>query len=266
MQTNTIELNGKRLFYRTWGDGPCVVLLHGFGEDGEIWHHQWHRLAGCRLLIPDLPGSGHSEMMADMSMEGLASAVYHLLQKEGISRCILIGHSMGGYIALAFLEQYPEMVAGLGLFHSSAFADSEAKKETREKGIAFMEKQGAALFLETTTPNLYAPQSREQRKELVQTHIDRMKNASAAALIAYYRSMMQRPDRTVLLQHNKIPFLFVLGKYDAAVPLSDGLQQAHLPAVAHVHLLQASGHMGMVEEPEQSCILLQQFIAAVPFT
>lgn len=264
MHTGTIELDGAPLFYRSCGKGHCVLLVHGFGENGAIWHQQWSALAGYRLLIPDLPGSGLSAPVADMSMEGLATALYRLLQKEGFARCTIIGHSMGGYIALAFLEQYPEMVTALGLFHSSAFADSDEKKEVRKKGIAFIEKQGAAVFLQTTIPNLYAPQTRENKKEVVQRHIDAVQNASGAALGLYYRSMMERPDRTVLLQQNKIPYLFVLGKYDTAIPFSDGLKQAHLPNMAQVHLLQESGHMGMVEEPEQSNKLLKAFLALSP--
>jgi pimeloyl-ACP methyl ester carboxylesterase len=264
MHTGTIELNGLSFFFRSMGEGPCVVLLHGFGEDGAIWRNQWHGLGNHRLLIPDLPGSGLSQMVPDMSMEGLAAVILSLLQKENVSSCTLIGHSMGGYIALAFLEKYPEKVAALGLFHSSALADSEAKKETREKGIRFIESQGAALFLQTTIPNLYAPQTVAEQKDLVQEHIDSMRNASGAALIAYYRSMMQRPDRTKLLQQNKIPFLFVLGKYDTAVPMADGLAQAHLPPVAQVGVLEQSGHMGMVEQPNQSTTLLQEFLALKP--
>lgn len=258
-----VTIEGNPLHYRTAGNGPCVVLLHGFGETGTIWDGQVPALQGYRLVVPDLPGSGRSPMIEDMSMEGLAAAIYQLLVHLEINRCVLIGHSMGGYIALAFWEQYPQMLKGIGLFHSTAFADSDEKKATREKGIRFIEKNGAAPFLETATPNLYSEESRQKAPGLIPAHIELVKDASAAALTAYYRSMMQRPDRTVLLQQNKIPVLFVLGKHDTAVPLEDGLKQAHLPALAHVHLLQHSGHMGMKEEPEQSNGLLQAFLNTI---
>lgn len=264
MHTETIEWNGHALFYRSTGAGPCVVLLHGFGEDGAIWHNQWNELHGFRLLIPDLPGSGLSGMVPDLTLEALADVIFNLLQHENIERCTFIGHSMGGYIALAFLEKYPQVVGGLGLFHSSAFADSDEKKEVRKKGIHFIEKQGAGIFLQTTIPNLYAPETKENKSDLVQTHINGVKGASGEALIAYYRAMMARPDRTMLLQQNKIPFLFVLGKHDTAVPLADGLAQAHLPQIAQVGLLEQSGHMGMVEQPDQSNELLQAFLALIP--
>ncbi len=263
MHEASIMIAGVPIGYRTTGEGPCVVLLHGFGETGSVWEGQAAALTGYRLIVPDLPGTGLSGMIEDMSMEGMATAIYQLLVQLHIDRCVLIGHSMGGYIALAFWEQYPEMLSGIGLFHSSAFADNEEKKATRQKGVQFIEKHGAAAFLETATPNLYSPPTRYQRPELVTNHIETVRNASAAALTAYYRSMMQRPDRTVLLQQNKLPVLYVLGKHDTAVPLEDGLKQAHLPALAHVHLLQHSGHMGMKEEPEESNRLLQDFLTTI---
>ncbi len=197
-------------------------------------------------------------------MEGVAATLHGLLQHEGIDRCIIIGHSMGGYIALAFLEAFPQAVAALGLFHSSTFADSEEKKATREKGIHFIETHGAAAFQETTAANLFAPQTKEQRPELLAQYIQAVKDTDSGTLIAYYQAMMRRPDRTHLLSSNTIPFLFVIGKYDNAVPPADSLRQAHLPAVSQVHLLEQSGHMGMMEEPEQSRNLLQTFIATVP--
>lgn len=260
MQTTFAEYESARIFYRTLGTGPCVILLHGFGEDGSIWQNQWEHLKGHRIIIPDLPGSGRSDAVPDMSLEGLARAINQVLEKESVDKCTLIGHSMGGYTGLAFLELFPDKLEALGLFHSSAFADSEEKKEVRKKGIAFIEEHGGGLFLQTTIPNLYAPETREKNPALIKAHIDTMQDANGAALCAYYRSMMERPDRTDLLQQNKIPFLFVLGKYDTAVPAADGLKQAHLPQLAQVSILQRSGHMGMVEEPEQSNKLLQEFL------
>ncbi|OLY93599.1 Pimeloyl-ACP methyl ester carboxylesterase [Cnuella takakiae] len=260
MHTKNIERNSASLYLRTIGEGPEVVLLHGFGETGDIWQNQWPALPGFRLLIPDLPGSGRSAATPDLSMDGMAATIWQMLAAEGVQRCTIIGHSMGGYIALAMLEQQPQNIAGLGLFHSSAFADTEAKKETRTKGIAFMQQHGAPLFLQTATPNLYAPASLETKKELITQHIDSVNAADTPAHVAYYRAMMDRPDRTHLLRQTDLPWLFVLGKYDQAVPLDDGLKQAHLPRQSFVHLLQNSGHMGMVEEREICNKLLLQYL------
>lgn len=253
MQEKELTVNGKTIFYRENGEGPIVVLLHGFGEDGGIWKNQFDALAGYRLAIPDLPGTGRSEMIDDMSMEGLASAVKDLAdQAFGEEKFVLIGHSMGGYITLAFAEKYPELLSGFGLFHSSAFADSEEKKETRRKGIEFIKQNGAFAFLKTATPNLYAPVTKEQRPELVEEHIQSTRQFSPEALTAYYEAMMQRPDRTHILRETPLPVLFILGRHDTAVPPEDGLKQCHLPHRSHVHLFESSGHMGMVEEAEKA--------------
>ncbi len=278
MQEKEISYNGKRLFYRLQGDGPLVVLLHGFGEDGNVWEAQFDIFPGNTLIIPDLPGSGRSEIIEDMSMEGLAEAVREIIKVEskanphernhsnnndaplqGLS-VVLIGHSMGGYITLAYADKYPDDLAGFGLFHSTAYADTEEKKETRRKGIAFTEKYGAFEFLKTAIPNMYSPATREADTQLVERHIQSLQQFSKAALIAYYESMIKRPDRTHVLKQNKIPVLFVLGKHDAAVPLQDGLQQAHLPGISYVHILEDSGHMGMCEEADKSNRLLQEFV------
>lgn len=266
MRTKNIDLNGTSIHLRTLGQGPAVLLLHGFGETGAIWQHQLPALTGFRLLVPDLPGSGLSAPTADLSIDGMATTLWQLLDAEGINHCTILGHSMGGYIALAMLEQHPQRLKGLGLVHSSAFADTEAKKETRRKGIAFMQQHGAPLFLQTATPNLYAPQSQEEQKSLIQRHIDSVATAHTEAHIAYYHAMMNRPDRASLLPQADFPMLFVLGKHDQAVPLADGLKQAHLPRQSVVHLLQNSGHMGMVEEPEICNKLLLQYLSQVAYT
>ena len=102
-----LNCNGSVLTYWCDGTGPAVVLLHGFGETGAIWEGQIEPLSHYRLIIPDLPGSGRSEMIADMSMEGLAETIRLLLQELQVEQCVLIGHSMGGYIALAFFGKIP---------------------------------------------------------------------------------------------------------------------------------------------------------------
>ena len=268
MQTKQFDYKGRKLNYRVKGQGPLVVLLHGFGEDGSVWKHQFNLFPYHQLLIPDLPGSGESGMIDDMSMEGLAEAVKALIDEFSASEAaskhvVLIGHSMGGYIALAFAEKYPEVLKAFGLFHSTAFADSEEKKEVRQKGIAFIEQHGSYEFLKTTTPNMFAPVTKAEKGHLIDQQIESVRNADGAALVNYYRSMMQRPDRTAVLQNSKVPVLFVLGRYDNAVPLEDGLKQCHLPQLSYIELLESSGHMGMMEEIDRSINILTEFVTTV---
>ena len=122
----TAVYKGKNISYRIAGNGPVVVLLHGFGEDGNVWENQITSLeTSFKIIIPHLPGSGTSQLIDDMSMEGMAECIHYILQEEGVQQCSMIGHSMGGYITLAFAEKYPALLESFGLFHSTAYADTE---------------------------------------------------------------------------------------------------------------------------------------------
>jgi pimeloyl-ACP methyl ester carboxylesterase len=202
--------------------------------------------------------------------------VEDLLQKENINtrksskvpssggfRGPLIGHSMGGYITLAFVEKYPEYLNAFGLFHSSAFADSDEKKSNRRKGIEFIEQHGAFEFLKTTMPNLFSPHSKTENPKLIEDFILGLSSFSPAALVSYYNAMMQRPDRTGVLKKARVPVLFIMGKYDNAVPLEDILQQCHLPEKSYIHILEKSGHMGMLEQPDKSNRVLEKFLLSI---
>src|SRR5258705_8719398 len=251
----------KKIFYRITGAGKPVVLIHGFGEDGNIWNNQLEYLKDrFKLIIPDLPGSGQSEMIDDMSMEGMTEMIHSIIHEENIDACPVIAHSMGGYILLALVEKYRNHVSALGLFHSTAYPDSEEKKAVRRKGIEFVKQHGAFEFLKTTTPNLFSQQTRDKRPELISELIASLDNFSPAALVSYYEAMMQRPDRTKMLQKATVPVLFIMGKYDNAVPFQDGLQQCHLPEKSYIYVLRNSGHMGMLEEKEKCNEILDKFL------
>lgn len=260
MEKKRLTYKNGTLSYRVGGEGNAIVLLHGFGEDGEVWKNQFDLFPNHRLIIPDLPGSGGSELMDNISMESLARSVVAVLDAEGIKQCVLIGHSMGGYIALAFADHHHERLNGFGLFHSTAFADSEEKKDTRRKGIQFIQRYGGAEFLKTTIPNLYGPVSKEKRKDLIEEHLLSTRNFLAEALVSYYEAMIARPDRTHLLSMTDLPVLFIAGRHDAAVPCEDALRQSHLPRLSYIHILEHSGHMGMLEEPEESNKALLSYI------
>jgi len=331
-----ISIDGHKIVYRVIGNGKTVVFIHGFGEDGRIWRsrapfltfpqmgegkantqsllEEDSLLTGkFKFIIPDLPGSGKSEMIEDMSIEGMAEVIKKILDEEGPSQTpvrtgtgglpegegfasaqsqlaedavtkenfinsdsskvpppaggvdlegagvILVGHSMGGYIALAFAEKYSEYLNGLGLFHSSTYADTEEKKATRRKGIEFINSHGGFEFLKTTVPNLFSPYSKDQMPELIDGFISSLSNFKGDPLVSYYEAMIQRPDRTAVLKKLKIPVLFVAGKYDNAVPLKDSLQQCHLPEISYFHVLENSGHMGMMEEAGKTNDILKKY-------
>jgi pimeloyl-ACP methyl ester carboxylesterase len=265
-----IKIDNKEVFYRLRGTGNPVLLVHGFGETGEVWNNQAAFLGQhYQLIIPDLPGSGQSGMINDMSVEGLAESLAQILGNEGLfpgpggKTTPVIGHSMGGYVTLAFAEKYGNLLPAFGLFHSTAYADSEEKKAVRRKGIEFIRGHGALAFLETTSPNLFSTLTREQSPGLVKQFIAGLSGFSPEALVAYYEAMIRRPDRSGLLKTFDKPILFVIGQQDNAIPFQDVIQQTHFPSIAFVHIMQQSGHMGMLEEPGKSNALLLEFLNAV---
>lgn len=259
-------ISGKKIFYRITGNGKTVLLVHGFGETSEVWNAQVEYLKNeFQLIVPDLPGSGRSEIIEDMSMEGMAEVMKVILNTESSQvspseGCSMIGHSMGGYITLAFAEKYPRMLNSFGLFHSTAYTDSEEKKAIRQKGIAFIREHGAFEFLKTTTPSLFSPVTKDEKPELIDEFIRGLNNFSPDSLVLYYQSMIKRPDRTAVLKESSVPVLFIMGESDNAVPLQDALKQCHLPERAHITILHRSGHMGMLEETEKSNRLLEEFL------
>lgn len=257
----SINYQGHKICYTIVGKGNPVLFIHGFGETGTVWKNQIDFFSNeLEMIIPDLPGSGDSEMIDDMSMEGMAEVMRAILQEEKKEALPVIGHSMGGYIVLAFAEKYPASLTGLGLFHSTAFADSEEKKDTRRKGIAFIEQHGAFEFLKTTSPNLFSPATKSENSGLIEEFISGLNNFSPLSLVSYYNAMMMRPDRTEVLRNAGYPVLFIMGKYDTAVPLADNLKLCSLPENSYIEILKNSGHMGMLEEPVLSNYALANFL------
>ena len=255
-----LEFQKRKIFYRIIGEGPAVMLLHGLPFDGNLWERQLDSLSGFKFIVPDLPGSGASAMVDDMSMEGMTEVIKTILDSEQIGVVTLIGHSMGGYISLAFAEKYPERLKGMGLFHSTAFPDNEERKANRKKGIEFIEKNGAHEFLKTIIPNLFSPRSRDNLANFIDELIGKTNNFSPQSLVSYYKAMMQRPDRTNVLKLLKVPMLFIAGKYDGAAPLNDLLRLCHLPEISYFHILAESGHLGMLEESEKSNSILNDYL------
>jgi pimeloyl-ACP methyl ester carboxylesterase len=270
MQEKEISHSHKKIFYRTIGEGPVVVLLHGVPFDGNLWDNQFNAFPGYKLIVPDLPGSGRSEMIEDMSTEGMAECVKDIIVHETASlyfksgephSVIVIGHSMGGYIALALAEKHPELLNGFGLFHSTAYSDSDEKKEGRKKAIELLKEKGTSEFAKNSLPNLFSTVTKEQNAKLIEEQISVASKFSANALIAYQTAMMQRKDRREILKNTQVPVLFTFGRHDNVVVLKDGLEQCALTTSSLVHVLENSGHTGMKEEPEKSNRILLEYLS-----
>lgn len=262
----TFSYQNKKISYLKEGAGFPVIFIHGFAEDGDVWHYQSDVLKEkYMLIIPDLPGSGQSEMLdtiegKDVAIADYATCIFALLQHENINVCTVFGHSMGGYITLALAEKYPNIIKGFGFIHSTAFADSEEKKTIRAKGINTIEQYGSYAFIKSTTPNLFSNLFKQNHPEEINALIEKGKGFTTAALQQYYKAMMLREDKTLVLKNSTVPVLFIMGKEDKAAPLNDVLQQAHLPSVSYIHNLENAAHMGMWERKDEVNKYLLQFI------
>ncbi|MFL9482355.1 alpha/beta fold hydrolase [Chitinophagaceae bacterium LWZ2-11] len=263
--------NQVNVSYRVEGKGIVVVLLHGFGETGTVWDAQIEYLKKyCKLIVPDLPGSGLSvipDILINNSefstIEYYASCIHALLIHEQVNACIMLGHSMGGYITLAFADKFSALLKGFGFVHSTAFADSPEKKINRQRGIELMEKYGGYSFLKTTTPNLFTTSYKEAEFYKVENLIEEGRFFATPALQNYYRAMMNRPDRIAVLKGSKFPVLFIIGEEDVAVPIKDSLTQASIPKISYIHILQDVGHMGMWEKESLVNDFIEKYISAL---
>ena len=252
-------------YYRTEGEGIAVLLIHGFAEDHTVWNRQVVFLKEhCRIIIPDLPGSGNSEVihypLTAVSIDDFADYIHAVLQHAGIDKCIMLGHSMGGYVMLSFAEKHQECLLGFGFVHSTAYPDSKEKKAVRQRAIGTMQEYGSAAFVRSTTPNTFGVTYKKEHPEEVEALIERGKDFTVEALQQYYTAMMNRPDRTSVLANSKVPVLFIIGLEDVAAPASDVLKQVSLSDVVHVHTLPAVGHMGMWEAADKENEYLLKFI------
>lgn len=254
-----------QIVYRVAGSGTPLILLHGFGEDGNIWADQMEALSQDYLvLVPDLPGTGLSasalKTLPEQTIESMADAIQKIAEQENLGEFVLIGHSMGGYITLAFAEKYPHLLKGFGLIHSTAYADSEEKINNRKRSIQFIKDHGPEAFLQQMIPGLYGDAFKKNNGKDIQRHIELSKGIDPEALIAYSEMMMKRPGRVhVLLSFGK-PILFIMGTEDKTVNLTDSLAQSHVPAESHVHILESSGHMGMKEKSSDTTNAMKKFL------
>jgi pimeloyl-ACP methyl ester carboxylesterase len=266
MQTKTVSFQGSSIYYTISGTGPTVVLLHGFGEDGDVWKHQVRFLrTHFKVLVPDIPGSGKSAFIPGADIETYAEIIKLIVDIENANNnrntgITLIGHSMGGYVSLAFAEKHPQYLNRLGLFHSTAFADNEEKKQARQRSIKFIRSQGSHEFLKTSIPGLFAKNFANKYPEKIAVLVEAAKEFTKPALIQYYEAMINRPDRTSVLQNFTKPILFIAGEHDLAVPLQSSLQQCHLPLRSYVTILHRSGHMGMWEEKQKANNAISKFL------
>lgn len=261
-QHHTSTTDFPTISYRKSGTGPAVLLLHGFPANGSLWTRVAAELAKhFTVLTPDIPGTGTSQLgKTAVSIEDLAAIVPAILDDAGVTTCVLAGHSMGGYVALAAWARFPERIAGISLVHSTAAADDDAKKEKRAKSIAVIDNGGRDQFIKGMIPGLFAPEVKDTHPDLIEHWTTEGLKLPAATLTAFYRAMMERPSRVAALKEAAIPVQFIVGEKDSTIPWESVADQTALPNVSFIERYPATGHMGMIEQPEKLAADLQKFI------
>jgi pimeloyl-ACP methyl ester carboxylesterase len=249
----SVKLRGgmQTLSWMTTGEGPAMVLLHGFCGSSRYFERVIPELtARYRLIVPDLRGHGASPALpGPYRIEAMAEDVRLLLDALEIDQAVLYGHSLGGYITLAFAELYPERLRGFGLIHSTAYPDSDEAKENRLKAMATIREQGIRPYVDGLVPRLFAPAHVESMREAVETAAEIGYGTDPDGAIATLGAMRERPDRRHVLRDARVPVLLVAGEEDRIVPVANvhAVEGPHITAVR----LAGCGHMGMFEVPRQ---------------
>ncbi|MCD6062213.1 MAG: alpha/beta hydrolase fold protein [Flavipsychrobacter sp.] len=248
------------LAYLKTGTGPAMILLHGFPESGDLWRKVWPALAAhFTVIVPDLPGSGESTFSGEsVSIEGLAKSVKAIADHEQVEQVVIAGHSMGGYVALAFADLYGSKLAGLSLVHSTAAADSEEKKETRRKSIELINKGGKEAFIRQMIPALFSKGFKENKAAL-DKEIAKGLRLEAKSMVAFYNAMINRPERIATLNGVSYPVQWIFGKEDTVIPAKNVIQQSTLANVNLVSVYPEAAHMSMLEVPERLAKDLHEF-------
>ncbi|MDR3247078.1 MAG: alpha/beta hydrolase [Prevotellaceae bacterium] len=239
-----------------------VVLLHGYLETNEVWADFVKLLKPhFRVIAIDLPGNGLSGTNEnENSMEFMADVVACVLKSLGIDKATVVGHSMGGYAALAFAEKYSDLTEKLCLFHSTPNPDTEEKKLNRDREIALIEEGKLNMILNVNIENMFAADNLRKMKEAIIMISENAEISDPCGIIACLRGMKNRKDMNAFMAKFDKPLLLIFGKKDKYIQedTAKGLIEK-FPAAKAV-LLENSGHAGFLEEPELSSQILKEFI------
>ena len=210
------------------------------------------------ILAFDLPGFGDAaKLRVPSSIEEIGKIIWNVCVEVGFERPVLVGHSLGGYVALAMAALHPEELSGMTLFHSTIFADTPEKKMNREKVVRAVKEYGAEPFLKTFSPGLFAnPESGEAKwfSAMAST-------TPGSSIMAYAGLMKERVDRINLWQKISIPLLVIAGRKDTITDVPSSEKTIGLNPSAQLQILENSAHMGMLEEPEKSLAILNDFLS-----
>jgi pimeloyl-ACP methyl ester carboxylesterase len=248
-----VDVNGIQLAYDRRGEGTPLVLVHGFPLDHHLWDEVTPLLEDTfDLILPDLRGFGGSSTVDSFyAMEDYASDIAGLLDQLGIQKAAIVGHSMGGYVALAFARLFPKRVRGLGLVSSQVLADAPERKDGRYKSAAEVAEHGISSVVEAMASKFTAD------KRLQGFARQSMERQQPAAYISALKAMAERVDSTPLLSAFAFPVVLIHGDADQLIPIDRAREvKAALPQ-AHLVEISGAGHMPMMEDRQKTAEALK---------
>lgn len=263
MKKHVVNVNGMNMVYEECGESneKTIILLHGFGGSSEYWHKVCPLLSEkYRIIMPQLRGHGSSSTPQGVySMETMAEDIYRLVGKLNVDKVVMFGHSLGGYVTLAFAEKYADKLLGLGLIHSTGLPDSEEKKEKRRQDIEDISINGVNDYVKKLIPKLFTESNRGEMQDEVSDMIDIGLDMTQEGAIRTLEGMIDRPDRSYVLADAKYPILIVAGAEDEVVKPLDTFsitrENVTDSTFDYAHILENTfedvAHMSLVEVPDQ---------------
>ncbi len=257
-----IFYKNTKISYSDTGKGNAIVLLHGFLENQKMWQELVLDLSKkYRMITIDLLGHGESGCLGYVhAMEDNANVVHSVLSHLKIRKAIFVGHSMGGYVALAFAELYPENVKGFVLLNSTSKADSEERKNNRDRAIKAVKKDYMG-FIRLSIANLFSPDNREKFTTAIENVKLEALKTPLQGIVASLEGMKIRKDREVLLHLTPYPKMLILGKKDPVLTYPESLEQIEGTKVKLVTF--PDGHMSPIENQEELKEVLLDFFKGV---
>lgn len=247
--------------YELSGEGYPLVFIHGFCESSSYWEGVHDEYSDeFRVITLDLPGFGKSALPNQaFSLGEIGDSVADLLSSLSIDQCIIIGHSLGGYVALELLRNHRQLATAICLFNSSAFADPPDKKENRNKLIEFISKNGVQPFLSTFVPSLFYLETSEKHESVISRIRDEGMSIQPESVILYAAAMRDRVESIDLLTKYPDRVLLISGEYDQNVPLQKSREMAAYLKSSHFHIMPESAHMSWYEQRDLSSAAIRQF-------
>ncbi|MGN7811446.1 alpha/beta fold hydrolase [Flavobacterium sp. 22076] len=254
----TLLYKNTTISYSDSGTGNAIVLLHGFLENKKMWKDYVAFFSEkYRVITIDLLGHGESDPLGYVhEMEDNANVINEILEHLKIEKAIILGHSMGGYVGLAFAELYPQKIQKLVLLNSTSKEDSAEKKLNRNRAIKAV-KQNYINFVSLAIANLFSENNRTRLAEEIEKAKTEALKTPLQGIIASLEGMKIRKDREWLLEQNRFPVLLILGKKDPVLSYEESLSQAENTYVQLVSF--EDGHMSQIENKEELKLVLLEF-------